>query len=150
MVVERGRKWGEIKSSFFLRNKNQTNAKQSIKRTFAPYCIKTVLTYVKISIATLLTLTDRTPARLLSKYTRLNVVGKGHLIIALTCIAIYKPINDTRSCANTSYCLIVEVYKQLLNDNQLSNIGDHFPHRLLAIRPNPGHILIGIISIQEA
>jgi len=42
-------------------------------------------------------------ARLLSKYTRDNVVGKDHLVIILTCITIYKPIDDTLLCANTPY-----------------------------------------------
>ena len=102
MVIETGGKWGEIKTSFVLRNKNQNNAEQSIKRTFAPYRIKTILTYIKLITYTLFIINGRTLARLLSKNTKVNVVGKGHLIIALTCIAIYTLIGDTRLSANTS------------------------------------------------
>ena len=60
MVVERGGKWGEIKSSFVLRNKNQNNAEQSITATFAPYRIKTILNYVKYITDTLFILNVRT------------------------------------------------------------------------------------------
>jgi len=35
------------------------------------------------------------------------------------------------------HSLIEVLPKQLLNDNQLGNIGDHFPHRFVARGPNP-------------
>ena len=72
--------------------------------------------------------------RLLSKYKRVNVVGKGHLIIILTCITIYKP--TVLSCALIHRSLIGVLPKQLLNDNELRQIGVHFPHRLLARGPS--------------
>ena len=60
-MIERGGKWGEIKLfCFVLRNKNQNNAEQSITRTFAPYRIKTILTYVKLITYTLFILNGRT------------------------------------------------------------------------------------------